>query len=110
MLRFYPDSLEGRGFTAHFTNLELEKLVTLDFDDIADREYAPETTPEDFGRVQVVVVWIWKVRRNTNDPHPIADSHVVATGSTFAAQNLNSGILPKGSSCGLVRMLAAAST
>ena len=30
-------------------------------------------------------------------------------GSTRAAQYLNSGILPKGSSCGFVRMLAAAS-
>src|SRR3546814_5343295 len=29
--------------------------------------------------------------------------------STLAAQNLNSGILPKGSSCGLVRVLAGAS-
>ena len=31
------------------------------------------------------------------------------TGSTLAAQNLNSGILPNGSSCGLVSMFAAAS-
>ncbi len=30
--------------------------------------------------------------------------------STFAAQNLNSGILPKGSSFGLVKRFAAAST
>ncbi len=34
---------------------------------------------------------------------------LTAAGSTFAAQNLNSGILPNGSSCGLVRTLAAAS-
>ena len=34
----------------------------------------------------------------------------VSAGSTFAAQNLNSGILPNGSSAGLVRMFAAAST
>ena len=31
-------------------------------------------------------------------------------GSTLAAENLNSGILPNGSSAGLVRTLAAAST
>ena len=29
--------------------------------------------------------------------------------STFAAQNLNSGILPKGSNCGFVKIFAAAS-
>ena len=34
---------------------------------------------------------------------------LAATGSTLAAQNLYSGILPKGSSCGLVSTLAAAS-
>src|SRR5262249_23175403 len=34
----------------------------------------------------------------------------VSTRSTFAAQYLNSGILPNGSSAGLVRRLAAAST
>jgi hypothetical protein len=33
----------------------------------------------------------------------------IATGSTLAAQNLYSGILPNGSSCGLVNTLAAAS-
>jgi hypothetical protein len=33
----------------------------------------------------------------------------IATGSTLAAQNLYSGILPNGSSCGLVSTLAAAS-
>ena len=38
-----------------------------------------------------------------------ATGTAVATGSTRAAQNLNSGILPNGSSCGLVRTFAAAS-
>src|SRR5262245_10298054 len=33
-----------------------------------------------------------------------------SAGSTFAAQNLNSGIFPNGSSAGLVRIFAAAST
>jgi hypothetical protein len=42
-------------------------------------------------------------------PYSAASCRSVAA-STFAAQNLNSGILPKGSSAGLVRMLAAAST
>ncbi len=39
-----------------------------------------------------------------------ACSLVPRTGSTLAAQNLNSGILPNGSSLGLVSSLAAAST
>ena len=36
-------------------------------------------------------------------------SAAITAGSTRAAQNLNSGILPNGSSCGLVSTLAAAS-
>src|SRR5690349_15702913 len=36
-------------------------------------------------------------------------SAAITAGSTRAAQNLNSGILPNGSSWGLVRILAAAS-
>jgi len=39
-----------------------------------------------------------------------AASRAAAAGSTRAAQNLNSGILPNGSSAGLVNRLAAAST
>jgi hypothetical protein len=38
-----------------------------------------------------------------------AASRMTSVFSTLAAQYLNSGILPKGSSCGLVRKLAAAS-
>jgi len=40
--------------------------------------------------------------------HYSAAAAVIGAGSTLAAQNLNSGILPNGSSCGLVSTLAAA--
>ena len=41
---------------------------------------------------------------------PYSAASVTFSGSTRAAQNLNSGILPNGSSTGLVSRLAAAST
>ena len=47
------------------------------------------------------------IRAIPTPPRPACAS---STGSTLAAQNLNSGILPNGSSCGLVSRLAAAST
>jgi hypothetical protein len=43
------------------------------------------------------------------EPYSAASLRGIAF-STLAAQNLNSGILPNGSSFGLVRILAAAST
>src|SRR5579862_561784 len=44
------------------------------------------------------------------DPYSAATLVAGSTASTLAAQNLNSGILPNGSSLGLVRRFAAAST
>ena len=46
----------------------------------------------------------------TLKPYSAATFVAGSTASTRAAQYLNSGILPNGSSAGLVRMLAAAST
>src|SRR5262249_12743002 len=49
-------------------------------------------------------------QRAVPEPYSAATRAASATGSTLAAQYLNSGIFPNGSSAGLVRRFAAAST